>query len=65
MGEDEIVVLCREIVEEIENVLRDVIVLRKDGGVYGGCLEEMGNGYWLGMESNEEGVVYGEGCGEG
>lgn len=63
--EDQIVVLSTHIVQDIENLLTDVIVLRKDAPVYAASLEEIANRYSFGIQSNEEGVLYAEACAEG
>ena len=58
--EDQIVVLSTHIVQDIENLLTDVIVLRKDAPVYAASLEEIASRYSFGIQSNEEGVLYAE-----
>lgn len=63
--EDQIVVLSTHIVQDIENLLTDVIVLRKDAPVYAASLEEIASRYSFGIQSNEEGVLYAEACTEG
>lgn len=63
--EDQIVVLSTHIVQDIENLLTDVIVLRKDAPVYAASLEEIASRYSFGIQSNEEGVLYAEACAEG
>lgn len=63
--EDQIVVLSTHIVQDIENLLTDVIVLRKDAPVYAASLEEISSRYSFGIQSDEEGVLYAEPCAEG
>ena len=63
--EDQIVVLSTHIVQDIENLLTDVIVLRKDAPVYAASLEEIASRYSFGIQSNEEGMLYAEACAEG
>lgn len=63
--EDQIVVLSTHIVQDIENLLTNVIVLRKDAPVYAASLEEIASRYSFGIQSNEEGVLYAEACAEG
>lgn len=63
--ENQIVVLSTHIVQDIENLLTDVIVLRKDAPVYAASLEEIASRYSFGIQSNEEGVLYAEACAEG
>lgn len=63
--EDQIVVLSTHVVQDIENLLTDVIVLRKDAPVYAASLEEISNCYSFGIQSDEEGALYAEPCAEG
>lgn len=63
--ENQIVVLSTHIVQDIENLLTDVIVLRKYAPVYAASLEEIASRYSFGIQSNEEGVLYAEACAEG
>ena len=51
--------------QDIENLLTDVIVLRKDAPVYAASLEEISSRYSFGIQNNEEGVLYAEACAEG
>lgn len=63
--EDQLVILSTHIVQDIENLLTDVIVLRKDAPVYVASLEEIASRYSFGIQSYEEGVLYAEACAEG
>lgn len=58
-------VLSTHIVQDIENLLTDVIVLRKDAPVYAASLEEISSRYSFGIQSDEEGALYAEPCAEG
>lgn len=63
--EDQIVVLSTHIVQDIENLLTDVIVLRKYAPVYAASLEEIVSRYSFGIQRDKEGVLYAEACAEG
>ena len=46
----------------MENLLTDVLIFRKDGTVFAGCLEELSGRYSFGVDRTGAGAVYAEPC---
>ena len=63
--EDQTVVLSTHVVQDIENLLTDIIVLRKGQKTFISSLDDIRNKYSFGIQSNEEGAIYSEPCAEG
>ena len=63
--EDQIVVLSTHVVQDIENLLTDIIVLRKGHKTFISSLDDIRSKYSFGIQSNEEGAIYSEPCAEG
>ena len=65
ISEDQTVVLSTHVVQDIENLLTDIIVLRKGQKTFISSLDDIRNKYSFGIQSNEEGAIYSEPCAEG
>lgn len=63
--EDQTVVLSTHVVQDIENLLTDIIVLRKGQKTFISSLDDIRSKYSFGIQSNEEGAIYSEPCAEG
>ena len=63
--EDQTVVLSTHVVQDIENLLTDIIVLRKGQKAFISSLDDIRSKYSFGIQSNEEGAIYSEPCAEG
>lgn len=65
ISEDQTVVLSTHVVQDIENLLTDIIVLRKGQKTFISSLDDIRSKYSFGIQSNEEGAIYSEPCAEG
>ena len=58
--ESRTVVISGHRTQDMENLLTDVLIFRKDGTVFTGCLEELSGRYSFGVDRTGAGAVYAE-----
>ena len=60
--ESRTVVISGHRTQDMENLLTDVLIFRKDGTVFAGCLEELSGRYSFGVDRTGAGAVHAEPC---
>lgn len=63
--EDQTVVLSTHVVHDIENLLTDIIILRKDKKAFISSIDDIRKRYLFGIQKYKDGALYYEPCSEG
>lgn len=65
MRDDQTVVISTHVMADVENILSDVMILRKDGSLFGDSVESLSRKYSFGISGSPDGCLYAENCAEG
>lgn len=65
LRDDQSVVVSTHVMSDVDRIVSDVMVLRNDGTLFSGSVDELSRRYSYGIAPSAEGAVYAESCAEG
>ena len=65
LRDDQTVVVSTHIMNDVENIVSDIIIVRNDGSLFCDSLESLARKYTYGISASPEGALYSENCAEG
>ena len=65
LRDDQTIVISTHIMNDVENIVSDIIIVRNDGSLFCDSLESLARKYTYGISASPEGALYSENCAEG